>query len=444
MDTQIKALRDEIARLIANDKKRQKETDELSQITEKQSITIEQLIIENNELRNRLAYYENPNTPPSMRSLEYKRQKREQREKKTDAKPPGSKKGHVGTSHHRKAIRTVEKKITVCKCGSTNLRFEKINQKLVTDFKPAPVYTENHIFFKSHCNDCNDIMTLKSIPSELGPNLLIEIITLWDGRASIDKITEIINTNHKTQFCPATIQHGLDAVAASLEPQYTQIKKDVQNNDISKNIDETVMPINGKRGYVWGVSTKEKTCFVVSASRGGAVLMINFPDIKSKIVSDGYSVYKSFSIRQHCWAHILNEAKFLSKDAHLKSLHESLLDVFEYAKSIKTDVKQIRQSLETRIMAIGDMYLQRDEKFGGKLQNAAPNLFTFMEHPDMEPTNNRAERALRSPVIHRKVRGQLRTSGGMRMFSILMSCLYTWRMQGKSIWDELFTALTAA
>ena len=90
------------------------------------------------------------------------------------------------------------------------------------------------------------------------------------------------------------------------------------------------------------------------------------------------------------------------------------------------------------------MYLQRDEKFGGKLQNAAPNLFTFMEHPDMEPTNNRAERALRSPVIHRKVRGQLRTSGGMRMFSILMSCLYTWKMQGKSIWDELFTVLTAA
>ena len=54
MDTQIKALRDEIARLIANDKKRQKETDELSQITEKQSITIEQLIIENNELRNKI------------------------------------------------------------------------------------------------------------------------------------------------------------------------------------------------------------------------------------------------------------------------------------------------------------------------------------------------------------------------------------------------------
>ena len=57
-------------------KKRQKQIDELFQIIEKQSITIEKQSITIEQLKNRLAYYENPNTPPSMRSLEYKRQKK--------------------------------------------------------------------------------------------------------------------------------------------------------------------------------------------------------------------------------------------------------------------------------------------------------------------------------------------------------------------------------
>ena len=39
-------------------------------------------------------------------------------------------------------------------------------------------------------------------------------------------------------------------------------------------------------------------------------------------------------------------------------------------------------------------------------------LFNFVMNPDVEPTNNRAERALRSSVIYRKVSGGSRSEKG--------------------------------
>ena len=41
------------------------------------------------------------------------------------------------------------------------------------------------------------------------------------------------------------------------------------------------------------------------------------------------------------------------------------------------------------------------------LRNTAPNLFTFVNHPGMEPTNNESERVLRSVLTRRKMRYRL-------------------------------------
>lgn len=40
--------------------------------------------------------------------------------------------------------------------------------------------------------------------------------------------------------------------------------------------------------------------------------------------------------------------------------------------------------------------------FATKLANAVPFLFTFVNHPGVDPTNNESERMLRPIVISRK------------------------------------------
>ena len=80
--------------------------------------------------------------------------------------------------------------------------------------------------------------------------------------------------------------------------------------------------------------------------------------------------------------------------------------------------------------------LRPDAGFGVKLGDAVPNLFTFLLHPGMEPTNNLAERCLRPSVTARNGRHSLKTTDGMSMFGVLMTCVMTWRAHEKNITDD--------
>jgi transposase len=69
-------------------------------------------------------------------------------------------------------------------------------------------------------------------------------------------------------------------------------------------------------------------------------------------------------------------------------------------------------------------------RFVSKLKAASRDLFTFTLYRGVEPTNNHAERELREPIVHRKIRGQLKSETGMTVFSRLMTAVSTWKLQG--------------
>jgi len=52
--------------------------------------------------------------------------------------------------------------------------------------------------------------------------------------------------------------------------------------------------------------------------------------------------------------------------------------------------------------------VEKVRKFVGKINNGFDYWFTFVINPGVEPTNNRAERALRPHVVLRKILGALR------------------------------------
>ena len=69
-------------------------------------------------------------------------------------------------------------------------------------------------------------------------------------------------------------------------------------------------------------------------------------------------------------------------------------------------------------------------------------LFTFLRVPDVEPTNNHAERSLRFLVIMRKICFGTRSQAGSNSHSILTSLLETTRRQGKDLVKFLVALLT--
>ena len=70
-------------------------------------------------------------------------------------------------------------------------------------------------------------------------------------------------------------------------------------------------------------------------------------------------------------------------------------------------------------------------------------LFTFMDHPGVEPTNNQAEQSLRSLVIFRKICFGTRSRQGSYSHSVLPSLLLTAKRQGVhplSFFSTLFSS----
>ena len=72
-----------------------------------------------------------------------------------------------------------------------------------------------------------------------------------------------------------------------------------------------------------------------------------------------------------------------------------------------------------------------------------PALWTFADVPDVEPTNNAAERGLRAAVIYRKLSLGSRSQGGERTIERLLSVDQTCRLQRRSLYAYLADALTA-
>jgi transposase len=72
-----------------------------------------------------------------------------------------------------------------------------------------------------------------------------------------------------------------------------------------------------------------------------------------------------------------------------------------------------------------------------------PALWTFANVPDVEPTNNPAERGLRAAVIYRKLSLGSRSQGGERTIERLLSVDQTCRLQRRSLYAYLADALTA-
>ena len=58
--------------------------------------------------------------------------------------------------------------------------------------------------------------------------------------------------------------------------------------------------------------------------------------------------------------------------------------------------------------------------------------FTFLDHPEVEPTNWEAEQAIRPAVVNRKVWGGNRTWPGAHAQEVLMSVLQTCKRIGRS------------
>jgi transposase len=82
-------------------------------------------------------------------------------------------------------------------------------------------------------------------------------------------------------------------------------------------------------------------------------------------------------------------------------------------------------------------------RFANNLLNLWPALWTFVTVEGVEPTNNAAERALRGPVIYRRLSHGTQSDDGERFIERALSVSVTCRLQCRSMFTYMRELLTA-
>jgi len=393
----------------------------------------------------------NSSKPPSSD------QKRNKHPSKGGAKP-----GHPG--HHRSLLpegkidRKIVSSCEACQsCGSTDLEVLKpwvFQQVELPEIKPIVTQIE---CVKVRCKTCGKHSTAP-IPegyevTGFGPRLSSMIGLLSSAfRLSKRPVQLLLRSVFSIDLSLGVIPRIESRLCEALEQQDQELQKAIRSNDAAY-IDETTFREMGKSCTVWTVNTNRASVLRILPSRGidslNAIRPRGHPGIT---ITDRYAVYK-YPKHQYCLAHIKRDferyAERNGPDGELgKRLLFELGEIFIHARAYKTgeiDVGEMRRRISYRkrrmhrileeVIAEGsDEFMKLAERF----LNQYEKLFLFTRYPDIECTNNIAERALRHIVIWRKTSYGTQSVKGSQFLERSLSVWMTLKMQGREAL-EFFT-----
>ena len=396
------------------------------------------------ELEARLAQYENAHTPPSLR----RGRNRKKDQDKNNKGKPGQKVGHKGlTRPYATPDRQVEVTMDRCPdCGTDLGAPFRIDSKIVEEIpEPQPIIVTEYKIAHYRCPCCRKEVAAKDpgCPHEgkFGNNVIAQATLLkYEDRLPHRKIHDAMMRIFGLRISPATIFDLTRRAADAVRSEYDAILRKIRSAPILY-VDETSIHVQGERHWIWTFSTPSESFFVIRKSRGMKVLMeVLTRRFKGIIVCDGWKPYARFTKRiQRCWAHLLRESKDIAEKFEeaiplhnaLKELYAILTEALENdppPEVRKTLWQLAREALRHWIMK--EYSVENVRKFIGKINNGFDYWFTFIINPGVEPTNNRAERALRPQVVLRKILGTLRNDKGTSIHERIMTTLATWGQRG--------------
>ena len=407
------------------------------------------------ELEARLAKYENAHTPPSLR----RGRKRKKVYDEGDKGKPGQKVGHKGVSRPL-ADPDRQVKVTADRCPDCGTELGdpiKIESKIIEEIPdPKPVIVTEYKIAHYRCPCCYKEIVANSpdclLEGRFGKNIIAETTLLkYEDRLPHRKIQVALRRLHGLNICPATILDLTRRAADAVQPQYEAILERIRDAPILY-VDETSIHVQGEKHWIWAFTTPSETFVVIRKSRGMKVLMeVLTRRFNGIIVCDGWKPYAKFTKRlQRCWAHLLRESKDLAdKIEEAVPLHEDLKGLYEELNhALENDPPpQVRMELWEMARTKLQKWIWKDyetesvKKLVGKISNGFEYWFTFVIHPGVEPTNNRAERALREHVVLRKIIGTLRNEKGTAIHERIMTALATWEQQGVNSLQMLRSSL---
>ncbi len=169
-----------------------------------------------------------------------------------------------------------------------------------------------------------------------------------------------------------------------------------------------------KRGWLWVMVTPALAVFQFALSRSAEVAkQILGETFAGIVITDRYGAYSWLPLhrRQICWAHIKRDFAAIAERSGVSTqvgqrLLEQSRQLFHQwhrwregqisREDLQAIATPIRQAIETTLREVSDLGVAKGEKTPGattvrtcrQILKVALALWSFLDHPDVEPTNN--------------------------------------------------------
>src|SRR3954470_9494201 len=336
----------------------------------------------------------------------------------------------------------------------------------VCELPPIGVLLVEHRTYRLRCSGCRAATTAQ-LPaavagSAFGSRLRAAIVTLTArNRISRRGIAELAGELFGARLSTGSVDAICRHASHALSSPHSALRDWILAQD-ALHVDETGWRTAGDSRALWTAATEGASMFEIAEHCNREQFNELIGDYAGIVISDRWSGYEHLDPdrRQVCWSHIQRDFRRHSEGlAEQKTFGEQGLKltrrVFAAWRAyqhehhdrdqLQAEIAPIQTELR-RLLEDASPKSKRTRwhrRFANNPLKVWPALWAFTTHPRVEPTNNPAERALRGPVIHRKLSHGTRTDDGERFAERALSAATTCRQQHRSLFEFLTDLLSA-
>jgi transposase len=340
----------------------------------------------------------------------------------------------------------------------------------VTELPAIAAHITEYRCHRRQCPDCGT-MTLAPLPTEcagqFGPQLtaLIAYLTVVCRlpRLVVQRLLEGVL---QISISLGSTQHAWEEASAAVAAPYHELEHALAQQPVL-NGDETGHRTNGAKRWLWTLVAPTFVFYTIATTRSADVLRrLLGASFGGVLGSDRLPVYLTYAAarRQLCWSHFrrnLLSAQELATSAAAKrfcgealALQRQLFRLWRRfrgephvrgAPLTRADLIAKVLPIEKRFFALAERHVNAADAEVSNLARALfehhPHFFTFVHDEGVDPTNNVAERALRTAVQWRKITFGNRSAEGEHAVARLLTITRTCQLQQLNVLAYLTAAI---
>lgn len=425
----------------------------------------------------------NSSKPPSSDGLageQRQRGRKHRSQRKVGAQP-----GHAG--HHRQLVPAAEvsaiEVVLPKQCGHCGGRLPQKPRKVntigdprrhqVTEVPPVKAHITEYQFPHVVCGHCGKT-TCALLPEEIRGNFgpqLTALIAYWTVVCRLPRrlVEAMLADVLDIEISLGSTQKAWEEVSQAVALPVQQLQEQLPQQAVV-NVDETGWRTNGDKRWIWTLVAPQFVFYVVASTRGAAVLVSLLGALfRGILCNDRWVVYLTYHCgrMQLCWAHLKRNILGIAEYARSPSAQQFCRDalaivarLFRLWYRFRGDLRDRRGNpqrinrrqlieksipLQKKLFALAEAHLDDADREVRNLATALfihfDRLFTFLEEEGVEPTNNIAERTLRTAVQWRKISFGNRSRNGEIATARLLTVAQTCKRQQRHVLSYLTDAV---